>query len=135
MLISGRKSRRRRGTMMVESAITFVIVMMLTLGTISVGLGVIQYQELGWLAQEGARWAAVHGPTYQAEQSSSEATSQLVMTNVITPKIGILSSNNLTCTVTMTNGVATVKLSYAWSPPAFLNPITLQSSSSIPITY
>jgi Flp pilus assembly protein TadG len=120
---------------MVESAITLAILLMLTLGTLAVGVGVVQYQELGWLSQEGARWAAVHGPNYQAEQSASAPTSASVMSNVITPKIGLLSANNMTCTVSMTNGTATVKLTYNWIPSAFLNPVTLQSSSSIPITY
>jgi hypothetical protein len=120
---------------MVESAITFTVVIMLTLGTMAVGLGVVSYQELGWLAQESARWAAVHGPTYQEEQAAPAPTNQSVMTNVIAPKIGVLTASNITCSLTMTNGTASVALTYSWTPPAFLSTITLKSSSSIPITY
>jgi Flp pilus assembly protein TadG len=120
---------------MAESAVVFSIVFMLTLGTFAIGLGIVQYQELSWLAQEGARWAAVHGSTYQAEQSASAPTSQSVMTNVITPKAGLLTPGNVNCTLTMTNGTATVSLSYVWSSQAYLSPVTLRSSSSIPITY
>ncbi len=135
MFIRRQKTKRRRGTVLAESAITYSAVFMLMLGTMAIGLGIVQYQELGWLAQEGARWAAVHGSTYQSEQSAAAPTSSSVMSNVITPKIGLLSSSDLTCTLSMTNGTAKVTLSYVWDPSAYLNPITIQSSSSIPITY
>ena len=135
MFVNRKKSKRRRGAVIAESAIAYSVVFMVTLGTLGVGLGIVQYQELGWLAQEGARWAAVHGPTYQSEQGGAAPTGSSVMTNVITPKIGLLSSANLTCNLTMTNGRATVTLSYVWDPSAYLSPITLHSSSSIPITY
>jgi Flp pilus assembly protein TadG len=134
-MIHARRSKRRRGAALSESAIVLSLFLMLILGSLSVGLGVVQQQELSWLAQECARYAAVHGPTYQAEQSGAAPTSQSLMTNVIAPKSGLLTTNNITCTVTMTNGVAAVKLTYAWTPPVYISPITFQSSSSIPITY
>ena len=57
----------RRGSQAVEAAIVIPVVMMLTLGTCSTAMGVYYYQLVATLAREGARWASVHGPTYQAE--------------------------------------------------------------------
>ena len=127
--------RRRRGAVLLESAIVYSVTLMLVLGTISIGLGVARYQELSWLAREGARWAAVHGPTYQAQQSKSAPTSASVLANAITPKTSLLTAANLTCTLTMTSGVATVTLNYSWTPEVYLGTVTLTSTSVVPIFY
>ncbi len=127
--------RRRRGVVLLESGLVYSSAMMLILGTITIGLGVFRYQEMAWLAREGARWAAVHGPTYQSEQSKAAPTSSDVMSNAITPRMAILTQANLTCTLTMTSGVATVTLNYNWTPEVYLSPITLRSTSVVPISY
>jgi Flp pilus assembly protein TadG len=124
-----------RGTVLVESALVYTVFLMLTLGTISIGLGVFRYQEMAWLAREGARWAAVHGPTYQSEQSQSAPTSVTVMSNAITPQMVLLTPADLTCNLTMTNGKATVTLSYLWTSEAYVSPVTLTSTSVVPILY
>jgi Flp pilus assembly protein TadG len=125
----------RRGTVLLESGLIYSSFMMLILGTISIGLGIFRYQEMAWLAREGARWAAVHGPTYQSEQSQPAPTSATVMSNVITPKMLILTASDLTCNLTMTNGTATVTLTYSWVPEVYLSTITLTSTSVVPILY
>jgi Flp pilus assembly protein TadG len=126
---------RRRGIMLVECSFVFPIVFLLTLGTIVLGLGVFRYQEMAWLAREGARWAAVHGPVYQSEQAQSAPTSQSVMTNAISPKMVLLTPANLTCTLSMTNGSAIVTLTYNWTPEAYFGTTPLSSKSVVPILY
>jgi Flp pilus assembly protein TadG len=128
-------SRRRRGAVILECSFVLPIVFLLTLGIIVLGFGVFRYQEMAWLAREGARWAAVHGPTYQTEQSQAAPTSQTVMTNAIAPKMVLLSPSSLTCTLSMTNGLATVNLSYNWTPEAYFGTTTLSSKSVVPILY
>ncbi len=135
MIHRTRPRRRRRGAVLVESTFAYVVILLLTLGTIVMGLGVFRYQELAWLAREGSQWAAVHGPTYQREQGAAAPTGGDVLTNAIAPRMVMLSPSALTCTLTMTNGTATVSLSYAWTPEAYFSPVTLRSTSASMITY
>ena len=132
----GLSNRRRRGVVLIESALVYSMTLMLILGTIVVGLGVFRYQQIASLAREGSRWASVHGPTYVTEQSQPAITQSDVMTNAILPKIVILDSTALTCTsFSMTGGNATVTLTYKWTPEAFFAPITMKSTSVTPILY
>ena len=136
MIIPGnRRARRRRGAVMLEGAIVYNVAIMLTLGTIIMGLGIFRYQEVAWLAREGSRWASVHGPKYQAEKNAAAPTSADVMTNAITPRAVILNASNLACTLSMANGSATVTVTYNWTPEAFWAPITFSSASATMITY
>lgn len=121
---------------MAESAVVYAALMLLLLGMITVGLGVFRYQQIASLAREGARWAAVHGPTYQSEQGAAAPTSSDVMSNAITPKMVGLDPGSLTCTTfTMTSGKVTLTLSYNWVPETFLSPVTLTSTAVTPISY
>ena len=74
-MIPKRKHRRRRGAVMVECSLVYSAALLLSLGTISIGLGIFRYQQIAYLAREGARWAAVHGSTYQSEQGQAAPTS------------------------------------------------------------
>jgi hypothetical protein len=126
----------RRGVTTAECGVVYSLTLLLIAGMIIVGLGVARYQQIASLAREGARWAAVHGATYQSEQNASAPTSGDVMTNVVTPMMVALDSNNLTCTLTMTSTTATVTLTYSWTPEGFFTtPITLTSTSIMPVTY
>jgi Flp pilus assembly protein TadG len=53
--------RDDRGSELLEFAAASVIFFTIAFGTIEFGLGVWQYNMTSDLAQEGARWAAVHG--------------------------------------------------------------------------
>jgi hypothetical protein len=105
------------------------------MGTIIEGLGVFRYEQLSSLAREGARWASVHGPTYQQEKNQAAPTSQDVYNNVIVPKMVGLDPTQLTCSLTMTANTATVALTYVWNPEGLFSSITLTSTSVLPITY
>ena len=133
MLVRSR-SRKRRGLLMVEASIVYSVALMLTLGTIVLGLGIFRNSQLASLARNGARWASVHGSTYQSEKSASAPTSTDVI-NAITPQMVCMNTSSLSCTLTMTNGVATVKLSYTWVPESYLPSMTLTSTAAMPITY
>ena len=127
----------RRGVQAVEAAIVLPVVMMLILGTFSTAMGVYYYQLVATLAREGARWASVHGPTYQAEHPPpTPPTSQDVYNNAILPMAVGLTPAQLTCVLTMTSNTATVKVTYQWTPDFFITgPLNLTSTSVMPISY
>jgi len=132
----------RRGVAQVlETAIVLPVVMMLTLGTFSTAMGVYYYQLVATLAREGARWASVHGPTYQAEHTANAPTSQDVYNNAILPMAVGLNLNNLTYAVNWNttnppyNSVS-VTVTYQWTPDLYITgPLNLTSTSVMPITY
>ena len=130
-----KRRQRRRGVVMLESAVVYSVVLMLLLGTMVMGLGVFRYQQIAALAREGSRWASVHGPTYQSEQNQSAISNTDVMTNAILPKALVLDTTALTCQLTMTNGKASVTLTYKWTPEAYFSAITMNSTSVTPILY
>ena len=105
------------------------------MGTVIEGLGVFRYEQLSSLSREGARWASVHGSTYQQEKTKAAPTSQDVYTNVIAPNMVGLDPSQLTCTLTMTANTATVTLTYLWIPEGLFSAISLTSTSVLPITY
>jgi hypothetical protein len=160
-----RRFRARRGTTAIEGAVVYSAAMLMTMGIIVMGLGTFRYQQLAALARVGARWASVHGPTYQSEQKAAAPTSQDLMTYYSTNNSMVaLTPSALTCSLTMptsttsTTGVVTVSagtslvtptsnatltypgtvsvtLSYDWIPEGWFSPVTLTSTSTLPITY
>ena len=126
----------RRGVTTAECGVVYAITLMLIMGTIIEGLGVFRYEQVALLAREGARWAAVHGPTYQQENSKPAPTGTDVLNSAITPLMVGLDPTQLTCTLTTTASTASVTLTYNWVPEGLVNtPITLTSTSVMPITY
>ena len=105
------------------------------IGAIILGLGLFRQQQIARLSRAGARWAAVHGSTYQSEQGKSAPTGSDVLSNVVTPKMVGLDSKALTCNLTMTSTTATVTITYKWTPEGYFSAVTLSSTSVQPITY
>ncbi len=133
---TGLPTRRRRGVIMVESAVVYTVTLMLVLGTIVMGLGIFRYQQVAALAREGSRWAAVHGPKYSSEQNQATITQTDVFNNAIKSKAVLMDTTALTFSnFSMTSGNATVSLTYKWTPEAFFAPITMKSTSVTPILY
>jgi hypothetical protein len=142
MLVSSVRGRRRWGGTLVETAVVGSTALMLLIGMIVTGLGVFRYQQLGSLAREGARWAAVHGPAWQLSQGGAQPTSTTVMTSAIKPMAVGIDTTKVTCdlewpapTGTAPAGMVSVTLTYTWTPEAFLSPVTLKSTSTVPILY
>jgi hypothetical protein len=119
-----------------ETAVVYSVALLLLIGMIIVGLGVFRYQQVSALAREGARWASVHGPTYQSEQQKRAPTVDDVYTNAISPKVVGLDPAKLHYTLSATSNTVTVTLTYQWVLEGFFfSPVTLTSTSTMPITY
>lgn len=78
MLKYRQPGRQRRGATLVESAVVYPLAFFLILGIIVGGYGIFRYQEMAWLAREGARWAAVHGGQYAEESGNAAATQDAI---------------------------------------------------------
>jgi hypothetical protein len=136
MRVRNSPSPARRGVTTAECGVVYALTLLLIMGTIIEALGVFRYQQVATLAREGARWASVRGATYQQETGQAAPTYQDVLTNVISPKMVALDATQLTGTLTMTSNTATVTLTYSWTPEGFFHtPVTLTSTSVVPITY
>ena len=127
----------RRGTTVVECAVVYPVTMFLLLGTIVVGVGIFNYQQLQFLAREGARYASVHGPTYASETGQSMATTSTVLAQVQGMAVGL---NGLNCTAVSYSSATMpctvgVTLTYTWTPEKLFSPITWTVTSTMPVTY
>jgi Flp pilus assembly protein TadG len=67
--------RDQRGQSMVEFALASVVFFTLIFGIIQFGRAVFQYNTVSSLAQEGARWASVHGSTSDAPGTAAQLQS------------------------------------------------------------
>jgi Flp pilus assembly protein TadG len=129
--------RRRRGVTAVECAVVYPVAILLLMGTIILGLGVFRYQQLQFLARQGARYASVHGPTYASESGQSTATTSTVLSYVQEMAVGLsgldctsvqYSSSSMPCSVSVT-------LTYTWTPEKLFSPMTWTATSTMPVTY
>lgn len=68
--------QRRRGAHVVECAIVYPVVMLLLIGIMVFAWEVFRYQQLAWLAREGARYASVRGWDYSQDTTANESTSR-----------------------------------------------------------
>ena len=143
----------RRGAVSVETAVVFPVAILLLLGLVVGGMGIFRYQQVAWLAREGARYASVRGTDYAKEVSGAKAaTKQDVYNNVILPNATVLDTSKLSYDVTWnsTNSAYTVTnnyskpkgntvsvtVTYTWIPEIFfVGPITLSSTSTLPMSY
>ena len=158
-MLLARKTRRRRGATVVESALVYPIAFLLVIGLIVAAFGVFRYQEVASVAREGARWASVHG--YQCCQEANPNTTPPpltqasdVYTNAIKPQADAanLDPPSLGYSVTWADpsespvyynsttgawsrNTVTVTITYQWIPEGYMGGITLTSTSIMPITY
>jgi Flp pilus assembly protein TadG len=131
---------RRRAATMVECALVYPIVFLFVIGLLVAGLGIFRYQEVAWLAREGARYASVHGKKYAQVTGNAPATAKDVYQNAIVPRMVLLDPNQLTYTVTWSpdnqpGSTVTVTLKYNWVPEAYLGNMTLTSTSVVQMSY
>jgi Flp pilus assembly protein TadG len=64
-----------RGETLIEFSLALVVFLMTLLGTAEFGIAVWQYNMMSNLAQEGARWAAVHGMNGSSPASAAQVQS------------------------------------------------------------
>lgn len=73
-----------RGQTLVEFALASLLFLVITFGTIEFGLAVWRYNMVSNLAQEGARWAIIHG-----KNSGSPKTASDIQTYVQSRSVGL----------------------------------------------
>jgi Flp pilus assembly protein TadG len=96
-----------RGQSLVEFALASTVFFMTLFGIIIFGIGVWQYNMVADLAQEGARWASVHGGSSQDEvETYVQSRAPFYLTNVTTtpPTVGLPGST------------VTVRVQYSFNP-------------------
>jgi Flp pilus assembly protein TadG len=120
--------RDDRGSELLEFAAASIIFFIIVFGTIEFGRGVWQYNMMADLAQEGARWAAVHGSS-----SASPATAAQLQTYVQSRAPGF----TVTATATPANpsavapgGTIQVVVTRSFSPVTSLIPSTTLNLTS-----
>ena len=126
----------RRGSQAVEAAIVLPVVMMLTLGTCSTAMGVYYYQQVASLARGGPLGLGPRDPLRRQNIPGTAPTSQDVCNNAILPMAVGLTPAQLTCVLTMPSNIATVTVTYQWTPDLYITgPLSLTSTSVMPISY
>jgi Flp pilus assembly protein TadG len=142
---------RRRGASLVEAALVYPIVFLLTFGVVILAMGVYRYQMVAALAREGARWASVHGGQYAQDTGNAMATPSTVFSNAIQPMAVGLDTSQLTYNVSWTNAtempifndasgnpvtnMVTVTVNYHWVPIMYLSPMNMSSTSVMAMQY
>ena len=118
----------REGQSLVEFALSSVLFFTLVFGIIQFGRAIYQYNTVSNLAQEGARWASVHGGA-----SATPATASQLQTYVESRAMGL----PVTVTATPANPSAvspgsliTVQVESSFAPATALLPFTTINLSS-----
>jgi Flp pilus assembly protein TadG len=146
-------TRNRPAAVTLETALVLPVMVTFLLCIVVGGYGVFRYQQMALLAREGSRYAAVHGGQYAQDTGNAAATAQDVYNNAILPHAVNLDLTKLSYSVTWnssnmptspsssdyskaTQNTVTVTVSYQWLPELYsAGPITLSSSSTLPMSY
>jgi hypothetical protein len=146
---------------MVETAFVATVLFFSTIGLVVWGLGGFRYQEVAWLAHEGARYASVHAAKYQSDGNGTSPSEADIKT-YLQQNFGVgLQSSRLTVTVQFVDGNTgalsgwdgstkapliapdyhlsnrvRVTVTYNWFPEFYIaGPIALSSKAEVPICY
>jgi len=135
-----RRRKPRRAVTLIELALVAPALIILVLGLVISSFGVFRYQEMAWLAREGARYASLHGAQYQSTTGLPAATADDVFTSAIKPRMAGLDPNQFTYTVTWNpdnqqGSTVTVTVRYKWIPEALFTGVTLSSTSTMTVVY
>jgi Flp pilus assembly protein TadG len=143
----------RRGHAAVEFALVAPLAFTMVLAPMIGALGVFQYQQVCYLAQEAARWASVHGTRYAQATGKKAATATDVYQQVIVPRATTLNLSNLNYSVTwnttnsptrtvivsgQTQTIAntvTVTVTYQWLPKFISTGGTFTGTSTATMSY
>jgi hypothetical protein len=148
-----RPPHSRRASTLVQAALVYPVVALLLLGVVILALGVANYQQVVAVAREGARWASVHGGQYAQETGNAMATQASVKTAILAHAAGLDTSqfNSTNPSVTWDNASemptyvdsggnvqvnrVSVTVTYQWSPPLYLSPVTFTSTTITLVEY
>ncbi len=153
----------RSGAVMLEAAIVLPILFLIILGTSLLGLAVFRYQQVATVAREAARWASVHGGQYASETGHAMATPQSIYNATIQPFGTALNQSGMVFDSSGGTGTAlsftvnwldasqmptfkdgagntvvntvTVVINYTSAGGGIIGPMTLTSSSAMPMSY
>jgi Flp pilus assembly protein TadG len=143
-----RRHERRRGTILVEAALVYPILMLLILAILMLSMVVFRHHQVSHIARDAARWASVRGAKYASDTGMPAATATEVYKNAILPQAVSMdvsalsyavtwnSSNTQTTTtagVTTANTVS-VQISYVYNTGIF-GSFTLKSTAVVPMSY
>jgi Flp pilus assembly protein TadG len=145
-----RRQRQRRGASLVESALVYPVLFLVMMGILLLGLAVFRYQQVSHMAQEGARYASVHGGRYAEEGNGPPATPADVYNNAIKPHAAGMQTSAITYSVvwnsdnTQTSttlvgstmvtreNIVTVTVTYSWNTGLFGTlPVSRSASSKM----
>ena len=133
-------SKRRRGAVILESAVIYPLTFLIILGLLIGAMGVFRYQEVASLAREASRYASVHGSKYHQVTGKPSATATDIHDNVIIPRAVALDPSKITYSVTWSpnkkpGSTVTVTINYSWVPEAFLPILNLSSTATETMAY
>jgi Flp pilus assembly protein TadG len=129
-----RRARKRSGHAIVESALVYPFLFLLLLGIMLLGIAVFRFQQVSHMAQEGARYAIVHGAQRQAEGIGPAASSTDIYDKAIKPHAAGMNLNNLTYNVAWTaSNTQTSSVPVGSSGNAVL--VTKANYVSVTVTY
>jgi Flp pilus assembly protein TadG len=94
------RRKPRSGAVLVESAIIYPVLFLLSLAVILLGLSVFRYQQVSHISREASRWASVHGARYAQETGNTAATPDDIYNNAIVPQAAGMQLDGITYTVT-----------------------------------
>src|SRR5262245_34270227 len=100
MIHTNARQRARRGATVIESAFVYPVLLFLMIALIVGSMGVFRYQEVAFLAREGARYGSTHGAQYRSDAKQAVGTdtdwATDIKTNAINNKITNLDPSKLT---------------------------------------
>lgn len=126
------RRQRRRGTILVESAMVYPVLFLIMLGVIVLGTTVFRYQQVAHVAREAARWASVHGLKYSQDTGKPAATATDVYTNAIAPQAVAMGVSNLSYSVTWDTSNAQTRTIVVGSGAVLR---TVSNNVSVTVTY
>ena len=163
MLVKRCQRPKRHGAALVESALVLPVVFLFTFGMIIGGMGVFRYQAMSSLAREAARYASVHGTSYQTDTGSAAVTKANIYNAAIVPQSAGLDLSQLTYTISYTGpsgkqdwdaaahapvyasttggintnktATVTVTVNYHWVSLKYFGTVNLSSTSVMPMSY
>lgn len=145
-------SERRSAATSVEAAFVLPVTLFLLIGFVVVAMGVFRYQEVAFLAREGARYASTHGAQFREDAGLPVGTAETwksdITTNGINPRRIALDPSRMTVTYewppvinqptksdNWPGSKVKVTVTYQWLPEVFLvGPYNLTSTAELPIT-
>ncbi|MFL5240483.1 MAG: TadE/TadG family type IV pilus assembly protein [Gemmataceae bacterium] len=133
-------SKRRRGAVILESAVIYPLTFLIILGLLIGAMGVFRYQEVASLAREASRYASVHGSKYHQVTGKAAATAVDIHDSVIIPRAVALDPSKITYSVTWSpdnkpGSTVSVTVNYSWVPEAFLPILNLSSTATETMAY